>query len=108
MPQPRVAITGLGVICALGLDLEQTWSSLLQGKSGIAPIQSLDSSKLRFQNGAEVRGYDPEQHFKGNAVGFLDRFSQFALIAARQALADSGLKIAPESASASRAAINAN
>jgi nodulation protein E len=96
MPQPRVAITGLGVISALGLDLEQTWASLLQGKSGIAPIESLDISKLRFQNGAEVRGYSPEQHFKPNTLEFLDRFSQFALIAAREALADSGLRVAPE------------
>jgi nodulation protein E len=96
MPQQRVAITGMGIISALGADLAGNWSSLAQGKSGIAPIQLVDTSKLRFQSGAEVREYDPGQHFQSNQLDFLDRFAQFALIAARQALADSGLKITPE------------
>src|SRR5205085_4035260 len=96
MQRQRVAITGMGVICALGTNLAETWPALLQGKSAIGPIQSVDVSKLRFQNGAEVRGYDPAQHFDGNRLDLLDRFSQFALVAARQALADSGLKLVPE------------
>ncbi len=96
MPPQRVAITGMGIISALGANLAETWSSLVQGKSGIAPIQLLDVSKLRFQNGAEVRGYDPQQHFEERQIDMMDRFAQFALIAARQALADSGLKIDPE------------
>ena len=96
MPQQRVAITGMGIISALGADLAANWSSLSQGKAGIAPVQLVDASKLRFQNGAEVREYDPAKHFKSNQIDFLDRFAQFALIAARQALADSGLKITPE------------
>lgn len=86
----------MGIISALGADLAGNWSSLAQGKSGIAPIQLVDTSKLRFQSGAEVREYDPGQHFQSNQLDFLDRFAQFALIAARQALADSGLKITPE------------
>ena len=96
MPAQRVAITGMGIISPLGANLAETWSSLVAGKSGIAPIQSLDVSKLRFQNGAEVRGFDPEQHFEPGQLSLLDRFAQFAVIAARQALADSGLKITPE------------
>jgi nodulation protein E len=96
MPLQRVVVTGMGIISALGSNLAETWSSLVQGKSGIAPIQSLDVSKLRFQNGAEVRGYDAQHHFEQNQLELLDRFAQFALIAARQALADSGLKIVPE------------
>ncbi len=96
MPPRRVAITGMGIISSLGANLAETWPSLVQGRSGIGPIQSVDVSKLRFQNGAEVRGYDPEQHFEPGQLGLLDRFAQFALIAARQALADSGLKIVPE------------
>jgi nodulation protein E len=86
----------MGIISALGTNLADTWSSLLQGKSGIAPIQSVDTSRLRFQNGAEVCGYVPEQHFKPDKLDLLDRFAQFALIAAREAVADSGLKIVPE------------
>ncbi|MCU1256943.1 MAG: 3-oxoacyl-[acyl-carrier-protein] synthase [Candidatus Angelobacter sp.] len=96
MPQQRVAITGMGIISALGADLASNWSFLSQGKSGIGPIKLVDTSNLRFQSGAEVRGYDPVQHFQSNQIDFLDRFAQFALIAARQALADSGLKITPE------------
>ncbi len=96
MPSQRVAITGMGIISPLGANLAETWSSLVEGKSGIAPIQSLDVSKLRFQNGAEVRGFDPEQHFEPGQLSLLDRFAQFAVIAARQALAHSGLRITPE------------
>jgi nodulation protein E len=88
----------MGIISALGINLADTWSSLLQGKSGIAPIQLVDTSRLRFQNGAEVSGYVPEQHFKPDKLDLLDRFAQFALIAAREAVADSGLKIVPERA----------
>src|SRR5258708_20554736 len=83
MPSQRVAITGMGMISALGANLAENWPSLIQGKSGIAPMQSVDVSKLRFQNGAEVRGFDPEQHFESGQLGLLDRFSQFALIAAQ-------------------------
>lgn len=96
MPSHRVAITGMGIISALGANLAETWASLVEGKSGIAAMQLVDNSKLRFQNGAEVHGYVPEQHFEQSQIDMMDRFAQFALIAARQALADSGLKIVPE------------
>src|SRR5579872_2509405 len=91
MGQRRVAVTGMGVISAVGADLSSTWSALRQGVTGIAPIQSLDVSRFRFQNGAEVRGYDPLRHFEANRAEMLDRFAQFAVVAAREALADSGL-----------------
>jgi len=92
----RVAVTGLGVICALGHNLAEFWAALREGRSGIAPIHSVDVSKLRFQNGAEVRGYDPGAHFEPERTGLLDRFAQFALLAAREALLDSGLMLSPE------------
>ena len=88
----------MGIVSALGANLAETWSSLVQGKSGISAIQLLDASKLRFQNGAEVHGYVPEQHFEQSQIDMMDRFAQFAVLAARQALADSGLKIVPETA----------
>jgi len=91
----RVAITGLGVFCALGSDLEETWSALRAGRSGIGPITAVDTSQLRFQNGAEIRGYDPARHFQGNQADFLDRFAQFAVIAAREAVRDSRLALSP-------------
>ena len=52
----RVAITGLGAICALGRTVSETAESLRAGRSGIGPIESADMSQIRFQNGAEVRG----------------------------------------------------
>jgi 3-oxoacyl-(acyl-carrier-protein) synthase len=82
----RVAVTGLGVICALGRNLSETWDSLAAGRSGIGPIEGVDSSRLRFRNAAEVRGFDPKDSFDSGRAGLLDRFSQFALIAAREAV----------------------
>jgi nodulation protein E len=96
MAPRRVAVTGLGVICALGHDVPSFWNALCAGRPGIARIESVDMSALRFQNGAEVRNYDPAQHFERAQADLLDRFAQFALIAARQAIRDSGIVFTPE------------
>jgi nodulation protein E len=96
MSARRVAVTGLGVICALGNNTSETWKAVCEGRSGIAPIHSIDVSKLRFRNGAQVRRYDPGKHFEANRVRLLDPFSQFAVIAAREALRDSGVALTPE------------
>jgi nodulation protein E len=96
MAPRRVAITGLGIICPLGLNLEETWSSLVEGRPAIGPIQSADRSTLRFQNGAEVRGFDPLKHFEGGRDAYLDRFAQFSVVAAREAIRDSGIEITPQ------------
>jgi len=88
----RVAVTGLGAICALGHNTADVWNALREGRSGITPIESVDISALRFQNGAEVRGYDPARHFEPGRADLLDRFAQFALLAAREALADAGIR----------------
>src|SRR5581483_4468818 len=58
----RVAVTGMGVICALGHNLDDTWKSLRNGQSGIAPLSLTNGTELRFKNGAEVRGYDGARH----------------------------------------------
>ena len=78
-----MAVTGLGVICALGNNTSETWNAVREGRSGIAPIHSVDISKLRFRNGAQVCGYDPSKHFETNHAHLLDPFCQFAIIAAR-------------------------
>jgi nodulation protein E len=96
MSARRVVVTGLGVICALGHNTSETWNAVSEGRSGIAPIRSIDLSKLRFRNGAQVCGYDPSKHFEASRARLLDPFSQFAVIAAREALKDSGIKLAPE------------
>ncbi len=66
------------------------------GLPAIGPIKSVDCSALRFQNGAEVRGYEPQKHFEGGKDAYIDRFAQFSLVAAREALTNSGIQLTPE------------
>ncbi|HEV2445713.1 MAG TPA: beta-ketoacyl-[acyl-carrier-protein] synthase family protein [Candidatus Sulfopaludibacter sp.] len=93
----RVAITGMGAICGIGRTVAEFAESLRQGRCGIAPIESADMSQLRFQNGAEVRGYSHQPYFEDRRADFMDRFAQFAVIAAREAVADAGVEWTPES-----------
>ena len=92
MAHRRVAITGLGVLSAIGNDAETVWESLRAGYSGIAPIEAADRTQLRFTNGAEVRGYRGTDHFDAKQVDLLDRFAQFAVVAAREAVARAGIE----------------
>ena len=96
MQPRRVAITGIGNISSLGLNIEETWKSLSDGRSGIGTIERVDMSSVRFKNGAEVRGYDPALHFPGGKDAYIDRFAQFSVIAAREALKDSGVELTKE------------
>jgi nodulation protein E len=84
----RVAITGIGTISALGRDTAQFAESLCAGRCGIGPIETADTSTLRFQNGAQVRGYSHQPYFEDRRADFMDRFAQFAVIAAREAVAE--------------------
>lgn len=88
----RVAITGMGAICALGHDAASTWAPMREGHSGIGPIANIPTELLNVKIAAEVRGYDPAAHFDSKKVAFLDRVAQFALIAAREAVTQSGLE----------------
>jgi len=92
----RVAITGLGAICALGRTVPEVGESLRAGRPGIGPIESADVSQMRFQNGAEVRGYSHQPYFDDRRADFMDRFAQFAVIAAREAVADAAVEWTPE------------
>src|SRR5258707_10300796 len=88
MPERRVVIPGIGVISALGRNRSEFWDSLRRGCSGIGPIAAVECTGLRFQNGAEVPGFNPLDHFDERSIDFLDRFAQFALVAAREAVQD--------------------
>src|SRR5438876_2601542 len=92
----RVAVTGIGCISALGASVPEFWSALSSARSGIAPLQSIDPARLRFSNAAEVRDFDPARHFEPGQLELLDRFAQFALIAAREAAHDAALDWSPE------------
>jgi len=90
----RVVITGMGAVTPLGLTAPATWKSLCEGRSAIAPITSLPRESLRFGIAAEVRGFDPLAHFEEKKLILFDRVSQLALVAAREAIAQSGVDFA--------------
>src|SRR5260370_39533020 len=88
----RVVVTGIGVISALGHNCQDFWQALQQGRPGIGPLEQVDRSLLRFENGAEVHNWDPSHHFDEKEIGLLDRFAQFGAVAAREAVADASLE----------------
>ena len=91
MPR-RVAVTGIGVISAIGKSRVEFWDSLREGRSGIRPITLVPEGSVRFPNAAEVPGHRAEDYFEAKEADLLDRFAQFALIAAREAVRDSGIE----------------
>ncbi len=83
----RVAVTGLGAVCALGHDVPSLWRALVAGECGIRPIANIPTDRLTARTAAEVLGFDPAQHFDARRLPMLDRTSQFALVAAHEAMA---------------------
>jgi nodulation protein E len=96
MQPRRVVVTGAGVISAIGKDKETLWDSIVNCRSGIGPYSTVDSSAIRFKNGAEVKDYDPAAYFEPKDIDMADRFAQFAIIAAREAVKQSGITFTPE------------
>ena len=92
----RVAITGAGAISALGRNIAEFAESLGAGRGGIGQIESTAVPTLRFQNGAEVKNYTHQPYFEDRRADFMDRFAQFAVIAAREAVADAAVEWTPE------------
>ena len=87
----RVVVTGLGAVSALGCDTPSFWEALVAGRSGIGPLEGFPTNGLIIRVAAQARTYDPAAHFDSKQLDLLDRFSQFALVAAREACRDSGL-----------------
>ena len=88
----RVVVTGLGAVTALGHNLDQTYQGLISGHSGVGKICSFDASSHATQIAAEVRNLPFEKYFTSKELRKHDRFSQFAWIAAQEAMEHSGLK----------------
>lgn len=82
----RVAVTGMGAITPVGQDVSSTWEAVLAGQSGVATISSFDASELSTRIAAEVKGFDPRDHFDVRLARRLDRFVQLAVVAAREAV----------------------
>lgn len=89
----RVVVTGLGAITPLGNSVPEFWSNVVRGRSAVDHITLFDASSLATRFAAEVRGFDPAAAFGKKDARKMDRFAQFAVVAAEQAVADSGLKI---------------
>ena len=87
----RVVITGMGTINALGLDVPSTLAAMAEGRCGIGPLDIRDVDRLQIQIGGQVHGYDETAHFNRQQIVLYDRFTQFTLLAAREAVAQSGI-----------------
>jgi nodulation protein E len=92
----RVAVTGLGLVCALGNSVSECWGRLAAGKSCIARLRDPGNPPYKFQNGAEAWSFNASDHFSDKDLLMLERFAQFAAVAAREAVAQSGLSFKGE------------
>ena len=93
MSERRVVITGMGVLTPLGCELEVFWQNLLAGRSGIRPVTRFDTTDFDCKIGGEVKDFKPEDFMPIKETRRTDRFTQFAVGAARKAVADSGIDI---------------
>ena len=97
-PRRRVVITGLGAVTPVGIGVDNTWQSVLAGKSGIGPITRFDASDYACRIAAEVKGFDPADYIEKKEIKKMDTFIQYAMAASQEAVDDAGLKITPETA----------
>ncbi len=95
----RVVVTGLGVITALGQDVEEFWSAIVNGRSGVSLITAFDTTDFDVKIGCEVKDFDPSAFIDKKSLRRMDRFVQFAVVASLKALQDSGIAINEENAS---------
>ena len=93
MELKRVVVTGLGAITPLGKTVEESWTNLVNGVSGAAPITRFDASKFKTTFACEVKDYNPADYFDRKEVRKLDPFCQFAMIAADEAIIDAKLDL---------------
>ena len=88
----RVVITGAGAVSPLGMDVNTIFSSLSEGISGITPLNFYNSERLSVKIGGQIHGYNPDDYFSKQEKSIYDKFTQFALIASKEAILESGLE----------------
>jgi 3-oxoacyl-[acyl-carrier-protein] synthase II len=93
-PRERVVVTGLGAVTPLGHDVPSTWQALVAGRSGAAPLTAFDASGWTTTFACEVKGFDPLARLERKAANRMDRFAQYAVVAAIEAVDDAGLDLA--------------
>ncbi len=101
----RVVVTGVGAVTPVGLDVASTWDAIRRGVSGAGKITLFDATGYRTTIAAEVTDWDTAAHFEPKEARRLDRFSEFFIVAARQALSDAGLDLGSDEEAASRAGV---
>lgn len=101
--EKRVVVTGIGAITPIGNNVNDFWKGIKEGKCGINEITLFDNTDFKVKLAAEVKGYNPEDYFDRKAAKRLDRFSQFSIIAAKEAIKDSG--ITPENTNMERVGV---
>jgi len=89
----RVVVTGIGILCPLGLDTSTTWEGLIAGKSGIDYITLFDPEPFETKIAGEVKGFEPTDYINRKDARRMDRFAQLAVVASQQAMEQAGLKI---------------
>lgn len=94
----RVVVTGMGLLCAVGNTVPEVWQGLLEGRSGIAPITAFDTAGFSVTFAAEVKHFDPYAFIEKKEARKMGRFIHFALAAAQEAMASSGLVVTPQNA----------
>lgn len=93
MELKRVVVTGLGALTPIGNNIQEYWNSLINGVSGAAPITYFDTTKFKTQFACELKNFDVEQFIDRKEARRLDRYAQYALVAAEEAFKDSGLDV---------------
>ena len=91
----RVVVTGMGAVTPVGNDVPTTWKNVVEGRSGVGKITLFDATDLETRIAAEVKGFDPVALFGAKAARRMDRYTQFALAAAQEAVADARLTFGP-------------
>ncbi|MGD1073037.1 MAG: beta-ketoacyl-[acyl-carrier-protein] synthase family protein [Bryobacteraceae bacterium] len=92
----RVVITGIGVICSAGATREEFLQSLRRGRNGVTRLEQADTWDLRFVSGGEIKNFDPTLYISPKESDMIDRFAQFAVVAAQEAVRHSGIEWTPE------------
>lgn len=93
MELKRVVVTGLGALTPIGNNIDEYWDGLLSGKSGCAPITYFDAEKFKTKFACELKNFDPLDHFDRKEARKLDRFAQYAMVSADQAILDAGMNL---------------
>lgn len=101
----RVVVTGMGAITPVGIGVGSFWEGLIASRSGAGPITLFDASEHRTRIAAEVSDYEPEDHFDGRELRRLDRYTQFFLVAVREAIAQAKISYEDEDPAAARAGV---